>query len=83
MADLNVSRRRRLALVAATLPALLSPASASAARAPEPVEGRYVVVYRPTVDGPSEKTARLERANGFRSRFRYASAQRGSPSSSS
>ena len=77
----NIGPTRRLAGVitlAALAVALPAPQPASAApgvRAPEQVPGSYIVVLR-TPNGRA-KTDGLERAHGFRSRFRYSRAVNG------
>jgi subtilisin len=73
--------RRSLALAAALAASLFAAAPAAAAqpptRAPEVIEGRYIVVYERSTTAAAEKTERLERANGFTSRLRYGRALKG------
>ena len=62
---------RALLLVSAALVlAFASDAMAASAR-------DYIVVYRDSVSDPGATTSRLERADGFASRFRYAHALKG------
>ncbi len=68
--------RRRV--LAALMPLLALPvADASAAREPEVVPGRYVVVYERSVQDPGQATDRRERAQGFRAALRYERAVKG------
>ncbi|HEV3474369.1 MAG TPA: S8 family serine peptidase [Actinomycetota bacterium] len=74
-------RRPLAALVFLVLPVVAGDAGAQPAgggpppgRGPERLEGRYIVVYRPSVDRPNEVTEDLSRRHGFRTthRFRHA-----------
>jgi subtilisin len=71
----------RTTLAAALAASLFAAAPAAAAqpptRAPEVIEGRYIVVYERSTSSPAEKTERLERAKGFTSRLRYGRALKG------
>jgi subtilisin family serine protease len=67
----------RLAVVFAALLVVAAPAAVAKPRAPEPVEGRYIVVFERQVDRPLEETERLERREGFESRLRYRQALKG------
>ena len=49
----------------------------SARRGQQTLDGRYIVVYRSSVDAPAEKTDKLERAKGFKSSLRYGRALKG------
>ena len=64
-------------LAAALLGAWPAGAAQPAPRAPEVIEGRYIVVYERSTPAPAEKTERLERAKGFTSRLRYGRAVKG------
>jgi subtilisin family serine protease len=74
-----------LGLVLAALPATAGaapaerPEQASAAhdRRAERVPGRYIVVFRPSVDDPGARTDALERGRGFRADHRFRHAVRG------
>ena len=61
------------ALIAAAVPA----AAAAQPRAPERVEGRWIVVFERSVDRPIVETEKLERSEGFESRLRYSRAVKG------
>jgi subtilisin len=64
-----------LAALAAMVPG--SAAAAPSERAAGKIPGRYIVVYRDGVERSAAKTEQLERAKGFQSRFRYATAIEG------
>jgi subtilisin len=66
-------------LVAALAGLMLTvvPAAAAKPRAPERVEGRYIVVFERSVDRPIVETEQLERSEGFESRLRYKRAVKG------
>ena len=64
-----------LALIALLVAA--APAAWAKPRAPERLDGRYIVVYERSVDRPVGETKRLERAEGFESRLRYRRALKG------
>ncbi len=75
---------RRGCALSALLTAILAlaavvPCGAAGAgeRTSERIPGRYIVVYRDAVQQPAAKTERLERAQGFQSRFRYGKAVEG------
>ncbi|HEV3379275.1 MAG TPA: S8 family serine peptidase [Thermoleophilaceae bacterium] len=63
----------------AAVAAMAVPASAAAAqpRAPERVDGQYIVVFKRSVDRPLVETENLEQAEGFESRLRYRRALKG------
>jgi subtilisin family serine protease len=66
--------------VAATALLFSMPAVAVAAekpRVPASVDGSYIVVFERSTVNPDDKTRRLERAKGFRSRHRYERAVKG------
>jgi peptidase inhibitor I9 len=66
------------ALSAVLALALVAPAAAAPSdRAAGKIPGRYIVVYQEGVEQPAAKTERLERAQGFQSRFRYGVAIEG------
>ena len=69
----------RFAVVLAAVVGIAVPASAAAAepRAPERVDGRYIVVFERSVDRPLVETEKLEEAEGFESRLRYRRALKG------
>jgi subtilisin family serine protease len=69
--------RRLLAVLVPLL--LLAPAAADAAptRPDGVIDGRYIVVYEPSVDAPAQETAERERRQGFRSTLRYRRAVEG------
>jgi subtilisin len=46
-------------------------------RSDDQIPGRYIVVYRDSVESVNRATERRERSVGFRSRFRYRSALKG------
>jgi subtilisin family serine protease len=73
--------RRAPLAVAATVAAVVIAAPSAAAgaepRTPATVDGRYIVVYERATPAPAEKTDRLERAQGFKSRLRYDRAIKG------
>jgi len=80
----NLSRRTlALALVALAWAALVPAVGAAApggkgkARSASVVSGSFIVVFRGSVDAPAEKTDRLERSRGFKSRLRYGKAVKG------
>ena len=60
-----------------SLPTVAEAASARSTRAAGALPGKYIVVYRSSVADAKGKTARLERARGFRSEHRYARALKG------
>jgi subtilisin len=69
---------KRSAVTFAALLAVLAPASAVAKpRAPERVDGRYIVVFKRSVDRPVVETEKLEQSEGFESRLRYKRALKG------
>jgi subtilisin len=65
-----VDRRIALAIIAALVVSLSTPAQAAAQ------QSRYIVVYRSGVDAPA-KTAQLERSHKFATEYRYTHALRG------
>jgi peptidase inhibitor I9 len=68
----------RLAVMLAALLVAAAPAAAADnRRAPERVEGRYIVVFERSVDRPLVETEQLERREGFESRLRYKRALKG------
>jgi subtilisin len=74
----NVARGALLAAILCS--ATVGTAGAAVAggdRTSERIPGRYIVVYRDTVEQPRAKTERLERAKGFQSRFAYGKAIKG------
>jgi subtilisin len=66
----------RLAVALAALLVVAAPAAAKP-RAPERIEGRYIVVFERAVDQPLVETEKLERREGFESRLRYSKALKG------
>ena len=70
---------KRCAIALAALGTAVAPASAAAdePRAPERVDGRYIVVFTRSVDRPVAETEKLEHAEGFESRLRYRRALKG------
>src|SRR5918999_6026789 len=70
---------KRSAVALAALVAAAAPASAGAAgpRAPGRIDGRYIVVFKRSVDRPLVETEKLEQAEGFESRLRYRRAVKG------
>ena len=70
---------KRSAVAFAALVAAAAPASAGAAepRAPKRIDGRYIVVFKRSVDRPLVETEKLEQAEGFESRLRYRRAVKG------
>ncbi len=65
-------------VIVSALPGVAQAANApKEARAASRVPGRYIVVYRSSVTDVTGKTARLERARGFRSEHRYGRALKG------
>ena len=69
---------RTLAGMAAGALLLAAPASAAAAkRDPEKVPGRYIVVYKGSVDRPSTETSEREDKQGFKASKRYGRAIKG------
>ena len=70
---------KRCAIALAALGTAVAPASAAAdePRAPERVDGRYIVVFKRSVDRPVAETEKLEQAEGFESRLRYRRALKG------
>ncbi len=80
--DLRPARARALVTGIVALLVFLSPATAlgradSPRRPPQTIEGRYIVVYKASVDSPGEKTEKLERSQGFKSGVRYGRAVKG------
>jgi subtilisin len=76
------ARRLRLPVVAllaagAVLVAGGDDAAAEPPRSVERITGSYIVVYEPSAARPGEKTDRLEKSKGFRSRYRYGRALKG------
>jgi subtilisin len=68
----------RLAILLAAVLAVAVPSSAAAQpRAPEKIDGRYIVVFERSVDRPVAETENLERTEGFESRLQYKRAVKG------
>jgi subtilisin len=70
---------RRSLFVLLLLAAAIAPAQASAAdrRSPERVADSYIVVLDPSVPSVNREAKRLERKEGFKTRFRYGHALKG------
>ena len=62
---------------ASLIVASIASADAGESRAPDVIEGRYIVLYEPSTPTPARKTERVERSKGFRARLRYGSAVKG------
>ena len=48
-----------------------------AKRAQQTIDGRFIVVYKSSVEDPARQTEKLERTKGFKSRLRYGRALKG------
>jgi subtilisin len=75
-----MSSKKSFSRSVVALAALVAAVPASAAaqpRAPERVDGRYIVVFKRSVDRPIVETEKLERTEGFESRLRYKRAVKG------
>ena len=65
-------------LLAAALAVAAAEAAAAKPREPDRIPGSYIVVFRgDAAKDPGGKTDRLERARGFKARFRYSRALKG------
>src|SRR5205807_10609336 len=69
--------RRGLLLLALAVTAVISPGALVGAAGAKHRPASYIVVYRGSVANVGRKTTALQRANGFRSDFRYAHALKG------
>src|SRR4051812_3564516 len=69
--------RRGFLLLALTVTAVVLPGAGLGAASAKHRAAGYIVVYRSSVANVGRKTTALQRANGFRSDFRYAHALKG------
>ncbi|MEA2256194.1 MAG: hypothetical protein QOG35_2239, partial [Solirubrobacteraceae bacterium] len=68
--------RVSLVVVVALIGALAT-ASAGLARGEQPLDGRFIVVYKDSVSSVNRETDDQERRGGFQARFRYGHALKG------